>query len=427
MRYSFGDVVLDTDRFLLERGGEPQHVQPQVFDVLSHLVDNRSRVVPKTELLDTVWGDRFVSESTLTSRIKAARRVVGDDGITQNVIKTVHGRGYRWVADVGVLDDPPGVETASRPDPSPRRREQRIRFCRTSDGARLAYATVGEGPPLVRAAHWITHLDYEWASPVWQHWIEGLSRGRTLVRYDERGCGLSDHDPYDVSLESFVQDLETVVDDLGLERFPLMGVSQGGPVAIEYAHRHPERVSRLILVGAFVKGRRARAVTEQHQQEFEMQRDLIRLGWGRDEHSFRLYFSSVFMPDADPQLWTDFAELMRRTTSAENALRLFDACLDMDVTDAAAALDLPTLILHGRDEMRIPFEQGLQLASLIRGSRLVPLDTQNHLLRPDEPAWGHLLREIDTFLAEDESTTRQHPAHRVAGRPSTSVAESIGP
>ena len=414
MRYSFGDLVLDTERFLLERGGEPQHVQPQVFDVLSHLVANRSRVVPKTELLDTVWGDRFVSESTLTSRIKAARRVVGDDGITQKVIKTVHGRGYRWVADVGELAEPSGIGTGHRLEPPQRKLEQRIRFCRTSDGERLAYATVGEGPPLVRAAHWITHLDYEWASPVWQHWMEGLSRQRTLVRYDERGCGLSDHDPYDVSLESFVQDLETVVDDLGLERFPLMGLSQGGPVAIEYAHRHPERVSRLILVGAFVKGRRARSFTPQHHREFEMQRELIRLGWGRDEHSFRLYFSSVFMPDADPQLWTDFAELMRRTTSAENALRLFDACLDMDVTQAAAALDLPTLILHGRDDMRIPFEQGVSLASLIRGSRLVPLDTQNHLLRPDEPAWNHLLEEVGPFLDEEESTGSPRSVHTVS-------------
>jgi pimeloyl-ACP methyl ester carboxylesterase len=145
-----------------------------------------------------------------------------------------------------------------------------------------------------------------------------------------------------------------------------------------------------------------------------MQRELIRLGWGRDEHSFRLYFSSVFMPDADPTLWSDFAELMRRTTSAENALRLFDACLDMDVTKAAAALDLPTLILHGRNEMRIPFEQGIQLASLIRGSRLVPLDTQNHLLRPDEPAWNHLLEEVDTFLAEDGSTGSSRSVHTVS-------------
>ena len=415
MRYSFGDVVLDTDRFLLERDGEPQHVQPQVFDVLSHLLAHRSRVVPKTELLDTVWGDRFVSESTLTSRIKAARRVVGDDGIQQNVIKTVHGRGYRWVADVGVLAEPPGAETAERPSPRARRLEQRIRFCRTPDGERLAYATVGDGPPLVRAAHWITHLDYEWASPVWQHWMEGLSRQRTLVRYDERGCGLSDHDPYDVSLESFVTDLETVVDDLGLERFPLMGLSQGGPVAIEYAHRHPERVSRLILVGAFVKGRRARSLTPQDQREFEMQRELIRLGWGRDEHSFRLYFSSVFMPDADPQLWSDFAELMRRTTSAENALRLFDACLDMDVTEGGCGTGRadpdPARPRRAADPVRA---RGSSSPRCIKGSRLVPLDTQNHLLRPDEPAWGHLLEEVDAFLAEDESTGSPRSVHPVS-------------
>lgn len=422
MRYSFGDLVLDTDRYLLERGGEPQHVQPQVFDVLSHLLANRSRVVPKTELLDTVWGDRFVSESTLTSRIKAARRVVGDDGIAQTVIKTVHGRGYRWVADVdadGDADSHTGRRDPAVPASSPSPRlEQRIQFCHTADGERLAYATVGDGPPLVRAAHWITHLDYEWQSPVWQHWMEGLSRGRTLVRYDERGCGLSDHDPYDVSLESFVHDLEAVVDDLGLERFPLMGLSQGGPVAIEYAARHPERVSRLVLVGAFLKGRRARSATPEQHREFEMQRELIRLGWGRDEHAFRLYFSSVFMPDADPQLWTDFAELMRRTTSAENALRLFDACLDMDVTEAARSLDVPTLILHGREDQRIPFEQGVSLAGLIRGSRLVPLDTRNHLLRPDEPAWTHLLDELDAFLAEDGSTWSPRTVHtgsKVAG------------
>ncbi|HET7762423.1 MAG TPA: alpha/beta fold hydrolase [Phycicoccus sp.] len=414
MRYTFGDVVLDTDRFLLERGGEPQHVQPQVFDVLTHLVANRSRVVPKTELLDTVWGDRFVSESTLTSRIKAARQVVGDDGIAQTVIKTVHGRGYRWVAEVGESTAEPAA-AAPPANPTPALRlEQRIRFCRTADGERLAYATVGDGPPLVRAAHWITHLDYEWDSPVWRHWMEDLSRNHTLIRYDERGCGLSDHDPYDVSLESFVHDLETVVDDMGLERFPLMGVSQGGPVAIEYTNRHPERVSRLVLVGAFIKGRRARALQPRDHQEFEMQRDLIRLGWGRDEHAFRLYFSSVFMPDADPQLWTDFAELMRRTTSAENALRLFDACLDMDVTAAASALDVPTLILHGREDKRIPFEQGLALASRIRGSRLVPLDTSNHLMRPDEPAWAHFLREVDTFLAEDESTSSPQLLHALS-------------
>jgi pimeloyl-ACP methyl ester carboxylesterase/DNA-binding winged helix-turn-helix (wHTH) protein len=404
MRYVFGDVVLDLDRFLLERSGDPQHVEPQVFDVLSHLLRNRSRVVPKTELLDTVWGDRFVSDSTLASRIMAARRVVGDDGNSQQVIQTVHGRGYRWVADVTELSADPQTSAHAPREPSPRRLEQQIRICRTPEGERLAYATVGDGPPLVRAAHWMSHLDYDWASPVWQHWMEGLSRHHTLVRYDERGCGLSDHDPEDISFEAFVSDLETVVDDLGIERFPLLGLSQGGPVAVEYARRHPERVSHLILVGAFVEGWRARARTPQDHREFEMQRELMRLGWGRDQHAFRLYFSSVFMPDADPQLWTDFAELMRRTTSAENALRLFDANADVDVTAAAESLDVPALVLHARHEQRIPFDQGVQFASRIRGSRFVPLDSSNHLLRPDEPAWEHFLTEVHAFLAEEGST-----------------------
>lgn len=417
MRFSFGDLAIDTDRFLLERGGESLHVQPQVFDVLSHLVLNRERVVSKGELLDSIWGDRFVSESTLTSRIKAARRVVGDDGIAQTVIRTVHGRGYRWVAEVE--PDPAAAAPAATPPPDPRRLEQRIRFCHTSDGVRVAYATVGEGPPLVRAAHWITHLDYEWESPVWRHWMEGLSRGRTFIRYDERGCGLSDHDPEDISFEAFVRDLETVVDELELERFPLLGLSQGGPVAIEYAVRHPERVSRLILVGAFMRGRLARAVTEDERREAEMQGEFIRMGWGRDDPSFRLYFSSTFMPDAPPQMWSDFAALMRRTTSADNALRLNNVAIAMDVSEVLSRVTVPTLILHGRNEVRIPFSQGRELAARIRGSRLVPLDTRNHLLLADEPAWEHLLREIDAFLAEDESTWSPRDVHTVSKDVST--------
>jgi DNA-binding winged helix-turn-helix (wHTH) protein/pimeloyl-ACP methyl ester carboxylesterase len=400
VRWRFDGVELDAERFVLERDSTPVHVEPQVFDVLAYLVEHRDRVVTKNELLDAVWGDRFVSESALTSRIKAARRIVGDDGATQSTIRTVHGRGYRFVADVDVVDDAVTGSTAS--PAAPIECVQQIRFCRTDDGARVAYATIGEGPPLVRAAHWITHLDYDLQSPVWRHWLVGLARGRTLVRYDERGCGLSDHDPDDISLDSFVKDLETVVDDVGLERFPLMGLSHGGPVAITYAARHPERVSKLILVGAFVRGRTMRAETDEARRETAMQRELIQLGWGLDEPSFRLYFSSTFMPDASPDLWRDFAQLLRRTTSAANALRIVDAAGRIDVTDAAARLDVPTLILHGRDEVRIPFDEGKELASLIRGSRLIPLPSRNHLLREDEPAWPMLLAEIDAFLAEPD-------------------------
>lgn len=397
MRWAFARFVLDTDRFLLERDGASLKVEPQVFDVLAHLVEHRDRVVLKTELLDEVWGDRFVSESTLTSRIKAARHVVGDDGTRQELIQTVHGRGYRFVGAVDVVDD---ALTTTAPSAPPVELEQRIHFTTAPDGTRLAYATIGDGPPLVRATQWITHLDYDWYSPVWRHWLEGLAAGRTLIRFDERGCGLSDHDAEDVSLDALVGDLETVVDAAGLDRFPLIGVSRGGPVAITYAHRHPERVSRLVLVGAPVRGRRARATTEDERRAADLQLDLIRLGWGSDDPSFRMTFPVSFIPDAPPELWSDFAELLRRTTSAENAVRVIESLLDVDVSEQAAQLRLPTIIFHARDELRVSFDEARELASLIPESRLVPLDSRNHLMRPDEPAWEHFLDELGRFLDE---------------------------
>ncbi len=218
MRYRFGPFVLDTDSYQLLDGDAPIHLEPGAFDVLSFLVSHRDRVVSKNELLDSVWGDRYVSESALTSRIRDARRVLGDDGTEQRMIKTTHGRGYRFVSEVEELG--PG-RTASLTDAPTM--EQEIRFCTSSDGVRLAYATVGSGPVLVRAAHWLTHVDYDWRSPVWHHWLTGIGAHRTLVRYDERGCGLSDHDMVDCSLDAWVDDLKSVADDFRSRPVPRSG------------------------------------------------------------------------------------------------------------------------------------------------------------------------------------------------------------
>jgi pimeloyl-ACP methyl ester carboxylesterase len=250
----------------------------------------------------------------------------------------------------------------------------------------------------VRAAHWITHLDYDWQSPVWRHWLVGLARGRQFIRYDERGCGLSAHDVDDFSLDAFVQDLEAVVDDLGLERFPLLGVSQGGAMAITYAARHPERVSHLILLGAYAQGRLRRAVTDEQRREAALQFEIVRLGWGREDPAFRRFFTSTFIPDAPPDLWESFAELLRRTTSAENAAQMLETWAMIDVTEDAARVQAPTLLLHARDELRVPPEQAHLLASLIPNARFVPLDSRNHLMRPAEPAWAQFLAEVDQFL-----------------------------
>jgi pimeloyl-ACP methyl ester carboxylesterase/DNA-binding winged helix-turn-helix (wHTH) protein len=395
VRYRFDDCTLDTTRYELMRGSDLVHVEPQVIEVLTHLVAHRDRVVAKAELLDAVWGHQFVSESALTTRIKQLRRAVGDSGREQRIVQNVYGRGYRFVAAVDEVD---ASERAMLPIPAGLRQE--IRFCTTGDGTRLAYATVGSGPPLVRAAHWITHLDYDWQSPVWRHWLVGLARHRTFVRYDERGCGLSDHDVADFSLDAWVQDLETVVDDLGLDSFPLLGVSQGGAVAVAYAARHPERVSRLVLFGAYAEGRFQRATTDELQREAALQVEMVRLGWGRDDPAFRRFFTSSFTPDAPPELWESFAELLRRTTSAENAARLLETWGQIDVREETTRVRAPTLVLHARDELRVPFEQARLLASLIPGARFVPLASRNHLLRADEPAWSQFLAEVDAFLGD---------------------------
>jgi len=204
MIYVFGDCELDLGRYELRRAGAVQPVEPQVFDVLALLLRERERVVPKEELLDAVWGSRFVGESALTSRVKAARRAIGDDGRTQRLIRTAHGRGYQFVGQVSETEERAGRKDVVAPAAPPK---QEIRFCTASDGVRLAYATMGDGPPLVKVANWLSHLDYDWESPVWRHWLVELSRRFTLVRYDERGCGLSDWDLPQFSFDEWVDDL----------------------------------------------------------------------------------------------------------------------------------------------------------------------------------------------------------------------------
>jgi pimeloyl-ACP methyl ester carboxylesterase/DNA-binding winged helix-turn-helix (wHTH) protein len=393
--FAFDRCELDLDRYELRRDGAVEPVEPQVFDVLTVLVREHGRVVRKDELLDLVWGSRYVSESAVTSRVKAARRAIGDDGRTQRLIRTVHGRGYQFVGTVT-------ERTAGQPepgaDPGLSLPAQQIRFCTARDGTRLAYATIGSGPPLVKVANWLSHLDYDWESPVWRHWLVELSHRFHLVRYDERGCGLSDWDISRFRFEDWVEDLETVVDALGLDRFPLLGISQGGPVAIAYAVRHPERVSHLVLHGTFARGRRKRARTPEELELAETRINLVRLGWGRPDPTYRQTFVARFLPEATQEQWRAFDELQRRTTSPENAWRFVDEFADIDVSDLAPKVTVPTLILCSRREPDDMFEQSRLLGALIPGSRLVPLDSANHLLPEQDPAWRHFLTEIDEFL-----------------------------
>jgi len=390
--WRFDTFVLDTQRYELRSGESVIRVEPQVFDVRVQLIGNHHRVITKEELFDSVWGGRFVGEAALTSRIKAARRALGDDGESQCYIRTVRGRGYQFV---GTLITPAQVTpTAEVVAPS-----QRISFCRATDGVRLAYATVGEGPPLVRAANWMTHLGYDIESPVWRHWVGDLSVGHTFIRYDERGCGLSDWDSGEFSFADWVADLESVVDALELQQFPLLGVSQGGAVAIAYAARHPERVSKLVLCGAYARGRGVRAVGPDEQRAAALDLDLARVGWGRDDPAFRQVFAAQFLPDGTRADWAAFDQLQRRTTSSDNAVRFLTEFAGIDVREEAQQVRCPTLVLHCRDDHRVPMRSGQELAALIPDARLVALDSKNHLLTAAEPAWQVFLDEVRRFLA----------------------------
>jgi DNA-binding SARP family transcriptional activator/pimeloyl-ACP methyl ester carboxylesterase len=305
-----------------------------------------------------------------------------------------------WAAPGRSLMPVPVATVENAPVERASEHEQEIRFCHATDGTRIAYSIVGSGPPLVRAANWMTHLDYDHESPLRRHWTEDIALARALLRYDERGCGMSDWNVDRFDFDAWVEDLEAVVDSAKLDRFPLLGASQGGAVAVAFAVRHPERVSHMVLYGSYARGRRRRAESQGQRSEAALDVELARIGWGRDDPSFRQVFTSQFLPDGSRAAWDSFNELQRRTTSPENAVRFLETFADIDVTAEAPQVRCPTLILHARDDHRVPSSAARELAALIPGSRLVLLPGRNHLLTRDEPAWPLFLGELDRFLSE---------------------------
>lgn len=291
------------------------------------------------------------------------------------------------------------------PDPGSARdllRHQAIGFCKAPDGVRIAYATVGAGRPLVKAANWLNHLELDWQSLIWGRTFQRLATGRNFIRYDERGNGLSDWDVPEISFEAFVRDLETVADALRLERFPLLGMSQGCAVSIAYAVRHPERVSALILIGGYAAGWRIGATPEERERR-EAVMTLTRLGWGTNNSAYRHIFSQTFMPDGTPEELAWFDEFQRQTTSPENAVRFQDAFGDIDVRHLLGSVRAPTLVLHARHDERITLKQGRELAIGIPGARFVPLESRSHIILGHEPAWAVCMGEIERFLGEQDS------------------------
>jgi class 3 adenylate cyclase/pimeloyl-ACP methyl ester carboxylesterase len=276
--------------------------------------------------------------------------------------------------------------------------EQNIQFCTTSDGVRLAYSTVGEGPPLVKVANWLSHLDFLRVSPVWRHWGRELSKYNLFVYYDGRGTGLSDWDVEIISFETWVHDLETVVDAIGLKRFILLGISQGGATAIAYTVRHPEKVSHLILYGAHARGWAKMGLPQNRIEALQSLAKLTEIGWGRDNPAYRQIFTSMIMPEATTEHMRSFNDLQRMSTSPEIAAKFWIEFGNIDVLELLPRVTVPTLVLHSRYDAMATFKAGRQLAASIPGARFVPLESKNHILMENEPAWQQFVAEIHRFV-----------------------------
>ena len=401
--YHFGPFHLDVRERRLSRGEEVIPLRLKVFDTLLVLVENAGRLVTKQELLDTVWPETTVEENNLNHNVSVLRKALGEKATGQQYIETVPRVGYRFAAPVEASALHVGASAASIAKP-----RQEIRYCTTCDGVRLAYATTGSGPPLVKASNWLTHLDFEWGSPIWRHWYSELSRHHRVIRYDERGNGMSQRDVADVSFDTWVRDLETVVDAAGLDRFPLLGISRGGSIAIAYAVKHPERVTHLVLYGAFASGLNHHGTPH----ELEARRaltSLVRLGWGLNNPAFCKTFTCRFIPEATPEHEQWFDELQRVSTSPENAARLMERDDDIDVRALLPHVKTPTLVIHcDRDHAVVP-ERGRVLAAAIPGARYVSLPGANHLMLEQEPAWSLFLEEVGLFLNWSRNKEQQQP------------------
>jgi pimeloyl-ACP methyl ester carboxylesterase/DNA-binding CsgD family transcriptional regulator len=271
---------------------------------------------------------------------------------------------------------------------------QEIRFCTASDGVRLAYAKHGAGPPLVKASNWLTHLEFDWESGIWGHWLEELGRTNTVIRYDQRGCGMSDRDVGELSLERWALDLETVIDAAGLEHCSLLGISGGAAIALSYAARNPTRVERIVAYGGWASGKFLRADEERRLA----MRAVMRTGWGAPNPAFRRLFTMMFVPEGTPEQMAWYDKLQLRSASPEIAVRLYDALGETDATKLLPLVAAPTLVLHARGDLVVPFKEGRRIAAAVPSARLVTLESRNHLLLADEPAWQVFITDVREFL-----------------------------
>ena len=377
----------------MRHDGKLVALEPQVFDVLEYLVRHRDHVVSKDELLAGRWrGHARIWIGFDGYPLNAARMAVNlrRQGEGQRLIKTFLRKGVRFIGTV--------TEQALQPQ-RPTQHDQKVTFCRTSDGFNIAMAGVGRGLPLVRATTWLNHIEYEWQDPIRGPLLHFLADRYHLVRYDGRGNGLSDRNVTDISLETFERDLDAVVAANQHSALCVTGnFRRAGPPPSPTVARYPERVTKLVIYGSYAQGRNRRSSVKESETA-QAYLTLMRHGWGDENSGFLRAFSSLFVPNASAEDIKAFAQLQRMATTAENAVRLRSACDDLDVLDLLPKVAVPTLVLHARHDRTAPFDEGRRLAALIPNARFVSLESENHQPKPDDPGWPKFTSEIEAFLA----------------------------
>ncbi|MGM9486016.1 alpha/beta fold hydrolase [Ideonella sp. YS5] len=408
--FTFATVRLE----LRDPSGALVELRAQALAVLRYLATQRNHVVTRDELMRAVWGDVIVTDGSLAQCVAEIRRALGDTA--HSIVQTVPKRGYRLMSE--------GAAATAAPAPAGGF-EQVIGFATGADGARIAYAASGEGPILLRAPHWMTHLDWDWRSLVYGPWIEGLSQRFRLVRYDGRNWGLSDRGVAPATLERSTSDMAAVADAAGLGRFALLGVSGGGAIAIRFAALHPERVSHLVLVGCCARGglrRGAASITAQHLDAYCR---LIEDGWAQDNAAFRQIMTSQMYPGASADEMHSFNEMQRVACTPQEAANIRRLVADYDASEHLPDVRCPTLVLHNPHDAMVPFEESRLVASSIAGARLVPFDSPNHVPLCGEAAFAQMNRLIDEFVLGDApAKIGAHTSNNTAGATALPIVAS---
>lgn len=391
MKVTFGDCAVDTGRQMFWKSGKSVRLEPQVFDVLAYFLRNPGIVVSRDDLIEYVWDGRIVSDSTISTRINAVRRAIGDNDRANRMLETLSKRGYRFSVEVS------SVAWSSPDTPTPRSDRQITKAARSADGTVIAYATSGEGPPLMRAGQFLTHLNMDWESEVRRPTLDRLGAHFSLTRYDQRGTGLSGTSATDFALERLVEDMLAVVAAAELERFPIWATSQGVPVSLAFAAAYPERVSRMVLYGGFFQGRTVRE-PEPNSVQADTFLDLISEGWGKPSGAFGKAYATLFMPDASAAQIDDMCKMQLASASPDTAIALRRSIDTFDVSNILDQVLVPVLVVHTTEDSVNPISQSSLLASLLPDAQLRIVEGRNHVPLPGTDAWETIMHVSLDFL-----------------------------